>query len=126
MRSMSWTPTWTRALAFACVMGLAGCDSPTRGFEAFYAAVVDGKPDTALERMTPQARADLDRLAQETGVKLEDALARITVHASLRSIDEVERTDTRAILEVKDALGQTERVHMVKVDGRWLVAGGPP
>lgn len=115
-----------RVLAVVCVLGTVACESPTDGFEAFYAAVADGKPDVALSRLTDKARSELQAGAKAAHMDLDVALRNATVRTTVKDIVEVERSGASATLEVTDALGQHARTRMVKQGGRWLIDGDAP
>ena len=109
-----------------CVMTtllIGACESPTDGFESFYAAVADGRADDAVARLTDPARTALEQGAKAANLSLADALAQTTVRSTLRQVEEVSRDGDTAIVEVTDALGHKERTRMKKVEGRWKVDG---
>jgi hypothetical protein len=110
-------------LTCALVMTLAaGCaESPAQGFEDFYAALVDGDA-RVLERLDAASRARVQQAAQARGLEPARALAGDGVRSTLRAVHERARTDTTATLDVEDALGKSEEVHMVLEAGRWRVA----
>jgi hypothetical protein len=99
----------------------SACGSPERGFESFYAAMVDGSP-RALEHLTRSSRLAVEEQARLHATTPEHMLHAASVRSTLRAVKEIERAgDDRAILLVTDALGKTERVTMVREDGRWRV-----
>ncbi|HEY4223670.1 MAG TPA: hypothetical protein VGO62_20075 [Myxococcota bacterium] len=108
-----------RVAALLLLLPLAGCsESPAQGFEAFYAALAAGSDD-AFARLSPRGQ-DAFRAAahsKDPAHFLASALPKTTV----RSIEVVSESDSAADLDVKDALGQSQRVHMTKAGARWLV-----
>jgi hypothetical protein len=112
-----------RWLVVAVVLVLAGChETPAQGFEAFYAAL--GSED-AVQRLSPRAQAAFSGAVRAAGKEPGPALAAAVPKSTVRSIDVVEESGDRALLEIKDALGNTTRVTMVRVEGRWLVDSAP-
>jgi hypothetical protein len=99
-----------------------GCmETPARGFESFYEALVDARPEDAVSRLSAGARDELTRAAAPHGLSLSDALAATFPKTTIRAIGVVEEGEGRALLEITDALGKKEQVAMVREDGRWKV-----
>lgn len=119
-------PWLARALAGAMVSAwlsacLSGCgERPARGFEDFYAALVDGDA-RVLDRLDAASRRQVEEAARARGVDPAQALAGEGVRSALRAIRERDRAGDRATLEVEDALGNIEVVSMTLEDGRWRV-----
>lgn len=110
------------ALALMLCCGVPACaETPTRGFEDFYQALVDADA-RALDRLDAASRREVEQAAGARGVEPVRVLTGDGVRSTLRAIRERERTGERATLEVEDALGATEVVTMVREQGRWLVA----
>src|SRR5262245_26822614 len=112
-------------MRFAFVLALtllssACSETPQKGFERFFAAVAAGSDD-AYARLSTRAQAQVSAAAQAQGKEPAKYLTSAVPKTTLRSIDVVEEHDAKAIVEVKDALGNKERVTMVKEDGRWRV-----
>lgn len=100
-------------------------ETPTKGFEAFYSAAVDGRADEALARMDAPLASGLRASAAQSGMTIEDALRGSLVRATLKEIREVSNDGSHAVLEVTDALGQRQLSHMKKQEGRWRLASAP-
>jgi hypothetical protein len=93
---------------------LSGCaETPRDGFEVFFTAEARGQHEAATARLSSQARAAL----QSAGVNPTAARVRST----LRAIREVSRDGDKAVLQVEDALGKQETVHMRLEGGLWRV-----
>jgi hypothetical protein len=110
----------------ALVLGLfvavtASCtETPSQGFEAFYAALADGSPD-AYARLSTKAQAAVDVAARQKGVDPARFFASAPPKTTVRRIDVVEQSGDHATLSVVDALGNAAKVPMVRENGRWLV-----
>lgn len=113
------------------VGGLACADTPTRGFERFYEALVAGEA-RVLDELDAASKRAVEEAARARGLSPAAALAGAGVRSTLRALRVRERSATVATLEVEDALGNTEQVTMVLEDGRWRVRlsappeGAPP
>jgi hypothetical protein len=117
---------WKALLVVTLAMFANGCgETPTRGFEAFYSAAVDGRADDALARMDAPLADGLRASAAQSGVTIEAALRGSLVRATLKEIREVSNDGSHAVLEVTDALGQKQLSHMKKLEGRWRLASAP-
>ena len=109
------------ALVGAVVAPIAGCtETPAQGFEAFYAAVAAGD-EGAFLRLSSRAQAELGGAARKAGQEPAHYLVSATPKTTVRSIAVVEESADTAVLDVKDALGTSASVHMVKENGRWRV-----
>ena len=105
--------------------GLACGDTPTRGFESFYEALVAGEA-RVLDELDAASKRAVEEAARARGLSPAAALAGAGVRSTLRALRVRERSDTVATLEVEDALGNTEQVTMVLEDGRWRVRLSAP
>jgi hypothetical protein len=104
------------------MIAVSSCtESPTDGFEAFYQAVLDGDGDAARARMTARAYGPFAVATQAAHLTPSQALQATTMKTTVRQIVEVKRAGDSALIDVIDALGQAQRVHMLRVDNRWLV-----
>jgi hypothetical protein len=99
----------------------AGCsETPSQGFEAFYAALADGSPD-AYARLSTKAQAAVDVAARTKGIDPARFFASAPPKTTVRRIDVVDVSGDKATLNVVDALGNAAKVPMVRENGRWLV-----
>ena len=118
------------SLVVICMRSLAGlilcisitscAETPTQGFEAFFSLVADGS-DGAFQRLSLRARTGFADAARKRGQEPARFLVSSTPKSTVRTIAVVEQGEHTALLDVKDALGNSERVHMVREDGQWRV-----
>jgi hypothetical protein len=109
----------------ALALVLSSCrESPARGFERFYDALVAGDDD-AVKLLSARAQAQLQQAAAPRGLSAKDALQATFPKTTIRALKVVEDDGAHAVLEVTDPLGKSERVHMVLEDARWKVDLGP-
>ena len=115
-----------RLLVAVAVAGtLAGCaETPAQGFEAFYAAIASGSDDAVL-RLSTRARVAFTGAARAAGKEPGPFLAGAVPKTTVRSVTVAEERGDAAVVEVKDALGNVERVQMLRENGRWLVDLSP-
>lgn len=110
----------------ALLLGTLACaDTPTRGFERFYEALVAGDA-RVLDELDRASRRQVEEAARSRGLPPAAALAGAGVRSTLRALRERERSGMEATLEVEDALGNTELVPMVLEEGRWRVRLAAP
>jgi len=103
---------------------LVACsETPSSGFEKFFAATVDGSPE-AYDRLTARAQAEVARAAATRGEDPARALVQSTPKTTLRKVAVLEESGHTAVLEVTDALGKSEKVSMKKEAGLWKVDMG--
>src|SRR4051812_15490569 len=98
--------------AVVVVVASACHETPAQGFEQFFAALADGK-DGAYARLSTQAQAQFAEAARERGLEPAKLLATAVPRTTVRSVDVVEEHGDAAVVEVKDALGRSQRVHML-------------
>lgn len=114
-----------RAACFVGCLGACGCtESPVRGFEDFYEALADGETERALGRLTGPARQTLAAAAAPRGLTPGAALGVTFPKTTLKSITVLDEGGDQAVLEVTDVLGKSERVWMIREDGRWKIDAG--
>ncbi len=112
---------WLRATLVVAVLALSGCtETPAQGFEAFFSALADQSPE-AFARLSTRAQADVSTAARNKGLEPTRFLTSAVPRSTVRSVTVVEDHGDSAVVEVKDALGNTQRVPMVKEEGRWRV-----
>ena len=108
-------------LVFVVVTAAACHETPRDGFEAFYAALADGSQQDAYARLSNAAQAQFAGVARAKGLEPSAYLASAFPKVTVRRIDVVDEHGDRAAVDVVDALGNHERVQMVREDGRWRV-----
>ena len=112
MRTFPWV-----ALPLVLAATALGCsETPADGFEAFFTAETHGKRDEALARLSASARKAL------ADAHVDPTAAR--PRTTLRTVRELSREGDDAVLEVEDALGRKETVHMRHEEGLWRVDVG--
>src|ERR1043165_7978877 len=116
------TASFALALAPAFALALlVGCgETPAQGFERFYDGVASGS-DEAYARLSTRAQAQFAAAGPAKGKDPARFLVSAVPKSTVRSIDVVEEHGDSAVVEVKDALGNKERVSMVKESGKWRV-----
>ena len=104
------------------VATFAACaaEGPSDGFEKFFAALADNDP-AAFDLLSTKAQADFAAAARAKGLEPAAFLTSAVPRSTVKSLDVVENNGERAVVEVKDVLGNKERVQMVKEGGRWRV-----
>ena len=109
----------------AVVLASASCgETPAQGFEKFYAALADGSDD-AYGRLSTAAQAQFAGAARAKGLEPAKLLASAVPKTTVRSVDVVSQSKDTAVVEVKDALGRSQRVHMLRENGTWRVDLSP-
>ena len=95
---------------------LAGCaEAPRDAFEAFYKATVARDATLLRSRLCAAAR---DRVVHVDDVAL---LQGLVVRTVLARVEERERTEEAAVLEVVDVQGNTTSVSLRREAGRWCI-----
>src|SRR5689334_14656666 len=99
--------------AMAAFMALTGCaETPADGFEKFFGALA-ANDAAAFDRLSTRAQADFTAAARAKGLEPAAFLTSAVPKSTVRSVDVVENNGERAVVEVKDVLGNKERVQMV-------------